>query len=97
MLISARRPNPVLSDEYRALREELIAARRQAGLTQTELAARLGKTKSHVCLIEKGQRRVDSLELYMIARCIGLPPSELFTRIARRLDGFFAAHAMAAE
>jgi transcriptional regulator with XRE-family HTH domain len=81
-----RRPNPVFSDEYRVIRETLIAARREAGLSQAQLAARLGKANSHVALIERGQRRVDSLELYRIALCLGAKPEALFAGIAQRLD-----------
>lgn len=80
-----RRPNPVFSEEYGAVREVLIGARREAGLSQRALAARLGKTGSHVAMIERGQRRVDLLEFYRIAESVGLPPDELIQRIARRL------------
>lgn len=59
----ARRPNPVFTDEYKIIRDALIAARRASGMSQAQVAARLGKAKSHVALIERGQRRVDSLEL----------------------------------
>ena len=94
-----RRPNPVFSDEYGVIREALIAARRQAGLSQAEVALRLGKAKSHVALIERGQRRVDSLELYRIARCLGAEPEALFARISRRLDAMseVAGASLAAE
>ena len=37
-----RRPNPVFSDEYGVVRDVLVAARREAGLSQRALAARLG-------------------------------------------------------
>lgn len=74
----ARRPNPVFGPEYQVLRATLIAARRQAGLSQRDLAARLGKCCSHVSRIESGQRRVDVLEFYLIARSLGAEPAELF-------------------
>src|SRR5688572_32132106 len=80
-----RRPNPVFSDEYSVVREVLIGARHEAGLSQRALAARLGKTGSHVAMIERGQRRVDLLEFYRIAESVGLPPDELIQRIARRM------------
>jgi transcriptional regulator with XRE-family HTH domain len=86
MSLASRRPNPVFSDEYRVLRETLVQARRTAGCSQAELALRLGKAKSHVAMIERGQRRVDSLELYLMARCLGLEPRALFGRIADGLD-----------
>jgi transcriptional regulator with XRE-family HTH domain len=73
-----RRPNPVFSGEYQHLREILITARREAGVSQRELAARIGKCCSHVSRIEQGQRRVDVLEFYRIAASLGAEPGELF-------------------
>jgi transcriptional regulator with XRE-family HTH domain len=84
MAVWSRRPNPVFSDEYRLLRETLSAARQHAGMTQRGLARRLGKSSSHVSQIETGQRRVDTLEFYRIARSIGVEPVDLF--VARKLD-----------
>lgn len=69
-----RRPNTVFSDEYQALREALIAARRRARLSQRALADRIGKCGSHVCMIERGQRRIDVLEFYLIAHALGIDP-----------------------
>jgi len=82
----ARRPNPVFSSEYGIVREVLIEARRQAGLSQRALAARLEKTGSHVAMIERGQRRVDLLEFCRMAESLGLPAQELVRRIEERLD-----------
>ena len=70
-----RQPNPVFSAEYRAMIEVIVEARRAAGLPQRALAERLGKAHSHVSMIERGQRRLDSLELYRIARCLGIRPT----------------------
>lgn len=82
----SRRPNPVFSEEYRVLRNAWIEARVEAGFTQTRLAAGLGKSKSHIAMIERGQRRIDSLELYRMAKCLGCDPVELFSRVSRGLD-----------
>jgi transcriptional regulator with XRE-family HTH domain len=81
-----RRPNPVFSDEYRVLLDVVRQARRRSGLSQRELSTRLGKAQSHVCMIERGQRRIDSLELYFMAKAVGVDPGVLFGQIARRLD-----------
>lgn len=80
-----QRPNPVFSDEYRCLVEVLIGARRRAGLSQRALARELGKSQSHVCKIELGERRVDALEFYNIARACGAEPADLYARVAARL------------
>jgi transcriptional regulator with XRE-family HTH domain len=61
-------------------------ARCAARLSQRQLAAKLDKAASHVALIERGQRRIDALELYRMAKAFGLPPAELFGLITARLD-----------
>lgn len=86
-----RRPNPVFSDEYSVVRDVLIGARREAGLSQRALAARLGKTGSHVAMIERGQRRVDLLEFCRIADSLGVSPDALVGRIAAQLGALKAA------
>jgi len=82
---AGRRPNPVFSDEYGVVREVLIGARRDAGLSQRALAARLGKTGSHVAMIERGQRRVDLLEFCRIADSLGVSADLLVQRISAQL------------
>ncbi|TAJ69652.1 MAG: XRE family transcriptional regulator [Phenylobacterium sp.] len=86
-----RRPNPVFSDEYSIVRGVLIGARREAGLSQRALAARLGKTGSHVAMIERGQRRVDLLEFCRIADSLGVSADALVHRIAEQLGALKAA------
>ena len=87
----ARRPNPVFSPEYAALRAVLVRARTRAGLSQRDLGARLGKTPSHVCRIEQGQRRVDLLEFHRIASALGLDARALFAEIAESLEAVLGA------
>jgi len=89
----SRRPNPVFSSEYGHVRHVLIEARREAGVSQRALAARLDKAGSHIAMIERGQRRVDLLEFCRIAECLGLPAEELVRRIERRLRAAQAASA----
>lgn len=53
------------------LRELLIEARKQAGLTQTDLAKKLGRPQSYVADVERGERRVDITEYIALADVIG--------------------------
>ena len=80
-----QRPNPVFGHEYRCLVDVLIGARRGAGLSQRALARELGTSQSHVSKIEVGERRVDALEFYKMARACGAEPAELYARVAARL------------
>jgi transcriptional regulator with XRE-family HTH domain len=53
---------------YRRLTAALRAAREAAGLTQAEVAARLGAYASFVSKVESGERRVDAVELAALCR-----------------------------
>ena len=64
------------TERHRKLREVLIAKRKAAGLTQTVLAARLGKPPSYVAKYELGERRLDVLEYLDIAAATGFDPRE---------------------
>ena len=71
--------------EHRLLLETLISLRRGAGVTQIELAQRLGKTQGFVSTIERGDRRVDVIEFCVIVRALGGDPVALFAALAEQL------------
>ena len=73
----------VQAEHYKIVGACLAAARRRANVTQDELAARLGKPQSFVSEYERGQRRVDVVELLVISRALGVDPLELFAEFAR--------------
>lgn len=52
--------------------EALITARKAADLTQSELAKRLKCHQSFVARIESGERRIDVIELIVLARALGV-------------------------
>jgi transcriptional regulator with XRE-family HTH domain len=70
-------PKSVFSDRYRALLVHIIKARRTAGLTQTELAERLGKPQSYVSKAENGERRLDFVEFIELIRAVGADELEI--------------------
>lgn len=57
--------------EYKELLTALAQARKDAGMTQAELAKKLRKPQSYVSKVENGERRLDVVELIEIARLIG--------------------------
>lgn len=75
----------VFSGAHASFVARLAEARRQAGLTQTELARRLGKDQSYVSLIERCQRRVDVIEFQAIATALGIDAVAFFADIVREL------------
>jgi ribosome-binding protein aMBF1 (putative translation factor) len=76
----------VHTTEYAALLELLREARRAAGISQVELAARLKKSQSFVSKIEVGETRVDVIQLRTILRAIGTNLREFVARLETRLD-----------
>ncbi|WP_217705714.1 helix-turn-helix domain-containing protein [Peristeroidobacter soli] len=57
------------------LLELLLAAREKAGLTQQQLADRLGKPQSFISKYEGGERRIDVIEFIAIADALNLDAS----------------------
>jgi transcriptional regulator with XRE-family HTH domain len=62
------------SPEHQKLRELLIAARKKAGLTQAEVAERLGRPQSFVAKYEGGERRLDVVEFIAVAKALKANP-----------------------
>lgn len=59
------------TNRHKALIAMLINKREAAGLTQVELATRLGQYQSFVARLESGQRRVDVVEFINLAEILG--------------------------
>ena len=57
--------------EYKELLAALAQARKDAGMTQAELAKKLKKPQSYVSKVENGERRLDVVELMEIAKAVG--------------------------
>lgn len=53
---------------YRKFLGRLRRAREEAGLTQAEVAQRLGRPQSFMSKCETGERRVDVVELFIFAQ-----------------------------
>ena len=65
------------SDQSKKLLELLIKARKDAELTQQELADKLQKPQSFVAKYEGGERRLDVVEFQEICNAIGVDASKL--------------------
>lgn len=55
--------NNIYSDEYKKITNKLREARVKSGLTQEQVAEKLGKPQSYVSKSEAGDRRLDVTEL----------------------------------
>jgi transcriptional regulator with XRE-family HTH domain len=75
------------TEAYSLMAETLIQLRRDAGLTQGQLAHRLGKPQAFVSTVERGNRRIDIIEFYAITRALEADPVSVFAQIVRILPG----------
>lgn len=63
----------ITSREYGIFLREFRGARKRAGVSQTKLAERVGETQSFVSKCERGERRLDVIELRLMCQAIGVP------------------------
>jgi len=75
----------VFTDAYAVLTDALVEARGVAGLTQLELAGKIGRPQSFVSKFERGERRIDLIEFCAISHALSQDPLVLFSRILKRL------------
>ena len=76
----------VFSPAYQRLRELLVAARLSRQLTQAQLALALGRPQSFVSKFERGERRLDVVEIVEIAVALRVDPRALVDEIRRGLE-----------
>lgn len=68
MKSKGRLEKTIYTREYAAVLRLLRTARETAGITQVDLAKQLGQTQSFVSKIERGDRRLDIIQLRTILR-----------------------------
>lgn len=64
----------------------LCGLRVQLGITQAELAKRLGKPQSFISKAERFERRIDPGEFRAIALALGVDPADEFKDVSDRLS-----------
>lgn len=74
----------VFSRDYKIFLEELRDARNEAGLTQVQLARRLRTSQSVVSKIERGERRLDIVELKNWCKALRVPLGEFIETLESR-------------
>lgn len=75
-------PNSVRNPGLAALADAIVAARTERGLSQRALAQLLPCDPATIANIELGLRRVDVVELVVIARCLDLSPEAIIGAVA---------------
>lgn len=79
-------PKTIFGGSHQHLVDVLTQSRKAAGITQTELAMKIGRDQTFVSLIERGQRRVDVVEFITLVKAIGHDPVALLREIVDRID-----------
>jgi transcriptional regulator with XRE-family HTH domain len=81
-------PSSPFSAPYEHLRERLIAARKDAGWTQVELAYRLKRPQSFVSKYERGERRLDVVEFIEVVMAIGANAGAILGAVEKEVRRF---------
>lgn len=76
----------IYSSEYEVLLRLLRAAREAADITQVELAKRLNQTQSFVSKVERGDRRLDVVQLRTMLAVIGVRLTDFVAAFEAELE-----------
>ncbi len=68
--------------QYRVFLDWLIEARKDSGLTQQQVADKLGRPQSFVAKYENGERRLDVVEFLEIANLLDADPPGIIDAIS---------------
>jgi transcriptional regulator with XRE-family HTH domain len=75
----------IYSKQGERLREALVEMRKNAGMTQRDLAAKLKRERNLVGRVEVGERRLDVVEFYWFCKACGAKPD----KVAQKLFKWF--------
>lgn len=84
--MESQRPRAwVRSPAHEKVIDILVELRKQAGLTQRDLAARLGTRQSLIARLEAGQRALTLLEFVAACEALESPPAAILERVLAEL------------
>jgi transcriptional regulator with XRE-family HTH domain len=72
------------SPRHKALITLLVEKREAAGITQAQLAEKLGEYQSFVARLESGQRRVDVVEFLELAKILNFDAAKALKALQER-------------
>ena len=73
----------IFTNNYQQLLQLLVTARKKSGITQQQLAKKLGKNQSYISKYENAERRLDIIEVIAISKAINFNPVELMNDILK--------------
>ena len=78
-------PRSTFTTRYDTFRTMLVEARKDAGLTQVQVAKRLRRPQSFVSKYEGGERRLDVVEFLEVAKALRVDAANFVRRLDRRV------------
>jgi len=78
-LVTVFMANSTHNSDYQLLLALLREYRGRVGVSQVDLANRLGNTQTFVSKCERGERRLDVVELVEFAEALGVEPLDLLS------------------
>jgi len=75
----------VYTDEYQAVIDLLREARTNAGVTQVQLAEMLEQSQSFVSKYERGDRRLDIIQLRTVCQTLGVTLADFVKQLEKAL------------
>jgi transcriptional regulator with XRE-family HTH domain len=75
-------PRMAINKRYKIFEDALTQARHEKGLTQADVAARLGKPQSFVSKYESGERRLDVIEFVEVCEALKISPHQIIEEIS---------------
>ena len=82
---NTRMDKSIYTREYETLVRLLREAREEANLTQVDLAELLEQSQSFVSKYERGERRLDLIQLRTICQVLGIGLADFVRRLEREL------------
>lgn len=76
----------IYTREYITFLKCLIKARKDAGLTQVQMAEIIGQTQSFVSKCERGERRIDIVELRVFYKAMGIPIAKFVEKLEEAIE-----------
>jgi transcriptional regulator with XRE-family HTH domain len=73
----------IRTKRHKALVRLITAQRKEAGILQTELAEKLGRSQTWVARLEGGGRRIDVIEFLALAEVIGFDPERVLRKLMK--------------
>lgn len=73
----------VFSNPYNLFCTLLVDAREKKGLTQADVAVKLGKPQSYVSKYERGERRLDVVEFLEVMRVLDIEPYKIIKELEK--------------